>query len=238
MFRVIPAVDLKDGKCVQLQQGEASRVLVELDNPVTVALRWVKEGARVLHVVDLSGAFGGKLFHERIILDIKEKTGAELQVGGGIRSTDVAERLIEKGIDRVILGTLAFKDIGAVKSLAKKYPERVMIAVDSRGGRVVVNGWRVKTELSPVELAKLYEDCDVSVLYTNVDVEGLMRGINVRAVEEIVKSVDLPVYVAGGISSLDDVRAIREAGAAGVVVGSAIYTGRLNLKDALALESY
>ncbi len=238
MFRVIPAVDLKDGKCVQLQQGEASRVLVELDNPVTVALRWVKEGARVLHVVDLSGAFGGKLFHERIILDIKEKTGAELQVGGGIRSTDVAERLIEKGIDRVILGTLAFKDIGAVKSLAKKYPERVMIAVDSRGGRVVVNGWRVKTELSPVELAKLYKDCDVSVLYTNVDVEGLMRGINVRAVEEIVKSVDLPVYVAGGISSLDDVRAIREAGAAGVVVGSAIYTGRLNLKDALALESY
>ncbi len=235
-FKVIPAVDLKDGKCVQLQQGKADRVLVELEDPVEVAVRWVEEGAGALHVIDLSGAFGGKLFHEDVILEIKERTGVEMQVGGGIRDIDVAERLLNRGIDRVILGTLAFRDVKAVKALAREYPGRIMVAVDSKGGKVVVDGWRRETDLSPVELAKVYGDCEVSLLYTNVDVEGLMKGIKLEAIEEVVREVRLPVYVAGGVSSLEDVKAVKEAGAAGVVLGSALYTGKLRLKDALTLE--
>lgn len=231
MFEVIPAVDLKDGKCVQLQQGKASSVIVSIDDPVRIAESWVKKGAKVLHVIDLNGAFEGKLYHEDIILEIRERIDAKMQVGGGIRSVEIAEKLLEKGIDRVIVGTLAYEKPGEVISLAKKYPERVMVAIDSRKNRVVVKGWQKSTELSPVQFAKLYEGYDLSFLYTNVDVEGLMKGIDVSSVKEVVESVNLPVYVAGGISSVEDVEAVKNIGAKGVVIGSAIYTGKLDFEE-------
>jgi len=237
MFRVIPAVDLKDGKCVQLQQGKADRVLVELEDPVEVAVGWVEEGAKALHVIDLSGAFEGRLFHEDVIFRIKEETGVEMQVGGGIRSVEIAERLLDRGINRVILGTLAFRDVEGVKALARDYPGRVMVAIDSRGGKVVVEGWRKETNVSPAELARVYGDCEVSLLYTNVDVEGLMKGVKLGSIREVVET-GKPVYVAGGISSVEDVRAIKEIGAAGVVLGSAIYSGKLKLKDVLGFEEF
>ncbi len=234
MFRVIPAVDLKGGKVVRLVQGRREKVTVEIENPVEVARDWVRRGARVLHVVDLDGAFEGKLFHEDVVVEIARF--AEVQVGGGIRDLRIAERLINRGVDRVIFGTLAVKDVEAVKRFAREYPKVVMVAIDSKGDRVVVEGWVRRTELTPLELAKVYEDCEVSILYTNVDVEGLVSGIEIEKIANVVENVSLPVYVAGGVSCLEDVKAIKRCGAKGVVIGSALYTGKLKLEDVLKVE--
>ncbi|RLI85782.1 MAG: 1-(5-phosphoribosyl)-5-((5-phosphoribosylamino)methylideneamino)imidazole-4-carboxamide isomerase [Archaeoglobales archaeon] len=234
VFRVIPAVDIKDGKVVRLVQGRRDLVTVEIENPLEVARMWVERGARVLHIIDLNGAFEGRLFHEETILKISRL--AEVQVGGGIRDLSVAESLLNGGVDRVIIGTLAVKDVKSVKDFANLYPGRVMVAVDSRMGRVVVEGWIKKTELTPIELAKVYEDCEVSILYTNVDVEGLVSGVDIDRIAEVVESVSLPVYVAGGVSNVEDVRAVKRCGAAGVVIGSALYTGKLKLEDVLGEE--
>ncbi len=234
MFRVIPAVDLKGGKVVRLVQGKRDKVTIEIENPIEVARMWVKKGARVLHVIDLDGAFEGRLFHEDVIIEIAKFV--ETQVGGGIRSFEIAERLLDAGVERVIFGTLAVKNVEAVKRFAEEYPKRVMVAVDSKRGKVVVEGWVKKTELTPIEVAKLYEDCDVSLLYTNVDVEGLVSGVELEKIREVVEGTSLPVYVAGGISSLDDVRAIKKCGAVGVVIGSALYTGKVKLEELLREE--
>ena len=234
MFRVIPAVDIKDGKCVQLRQGKEDDVIFESDDPVKVAKAWVERGAKVLHVVDLSGSFKGKLTHEDTILKISEFS--EVQVGGGIRDTETARRLLDLGVERVIVGTMAIEKSDEVKKLAEEYPGRIVIAIDSRGGKVVVRGWRENTCLSPVEVARIYSDCDVSFLFTNVDVEGLMKGIDENAVRRVVETVSKPVVVSGGITSIEDVKKVKNAGAAGVVIGSALYTGKLRLEDVLPLE--
>ncbi len=234
MFRVIPAVDIKDGKCVQLRQGKEDDVIFESDDPVKVAKVWVERGAKVLHVVDLSGSFKGKLTHEDTILKISEFS--EVQVGGGIRDTETARRLLDLGVERVIVGTMAIEKSDEVKKLAEEYPGRIVIAIDSRGGKVVVRGWKENTRLSPVEVARIYSDYDVSFLFTNVDVEGLMRGIDENAVRRVVETVSKPVVVSGGITSIEDVKKVKNAGAAGVVIGSALYTGKLRLEDVLPLE--
>ncbi len=234
MFRIIPAVDIKDGKCVQLQQGDENRKIVEIDDVIGVAKRWVDLGAKMLHIIDLDGTFSGKLVHEDMIMKIAEF--ARIQVGGGIRDVRIAEKLLNRGVDKVILGTLAVKKPEDVKRLAKDYPGRVVIAIDSKSGFVVVKGWKESSNLKPVNLAKLYEDCDVEFLYTNVDVEGLMRGIDYDSVREVVKNVKKPVIVAGGIARINDIRMIKEAGANGVVIGSALYTGKLRFEEVIELE--
>jgi len=234
MFRIIPAVDIKDGKCVQLQQGDEKKKIVEIDDVIGIARKWVEIGAKWLHIIDLDGSFKGKLTHEDIVLEISRFT--KVQVGGGIRTPEIAENLLRKGIDKVIIGTLAVKDPESVRELAKRYPRRVIIAIDSRKGEVVVKGWKEGAGISPVDLAKLYEDCEVEFLYTNVDVEGLMGGINYDNVKTVVKKVRRPVIVAGGITTIDDVVKIKDTGAVGVVIGSALYTGKLKLEDLLKLE--
>jgi phosphoribosylformimino-5-aminoimidazole carboxamide ribotide isomerase len=236
MFSIIPAVDLRDGKCVQLQQGKEDAIIVAIENPVEVAETWIKKGAKVLHIIDLDGAFQGKLRHEDVILEIRRKMNCKLQVGGGIRSSKLVEHLLLKGVDRVIVGTMAVEGMDEVKKLAKAHPSRIVIAVDARGDRVVVRGWKKTTNFMPVELARKYEDCDVSLLYTNVDVEGLMSGIAIEKIDKLTSSTSLPVYVAGGITTKDDIKNIKKAGAAGVVIGSALYTGKLELEELLELE--
>ncbi|AIY91237.1 1-(5-phosphoribosyl)-5-[(5-phosphoribosylamino)methylideneamino]imidazole-4-carboxamide isomerase [Geoglobus acetivorans] len=234
MFRIIPAVDIKDGKCVQLRQGKEDDIIFESDDPVNVAEAWVERGAKILHVVDLSGSFKGRLVHEDLILKISEL--AEVQVGGGIRSIEVAKRLLDLGVERVIVGTMAIEMSDDVKSLADEYPERVMVAIDSRNGKVVVKGWKENTCLSPLEVMRMYSDFDVSFLFTNVDVEGLMKGIDENAIKLVVDAANRPVIVSGGITGIEDVKKVKNAGAAGVVIGSALYTGKLRLEDVLPLE--
>jgi len=236
MFRVIPAVDLKDGRVVRLVQGREDAVTVQLDNPVEVAEMWVKKGAKVLHVIDLDGAFKGRLKHEDIILEIRKRLNVEIQLGGGIRNIETAKRLLEFGIDRIILGTIAVKNVKDVKKLAEEYPKRIMVAVDAKKDKVVVEGWKKSTDLTPLDVAKMYEDCEVSLLYTNVDVEGLVSGIVLDKIKDIVEKTNLPVYVAGGITTREDVVKIKKTGAVGVIIGSALYLGKLRLEDILDLE--
>ncbi len=234
MFRVIPAVDLKDGKVVRLRQGREEDVTFQTENPVEVARQWVEMGAKVLHVIDLDGAFKGRLRHENIIREIAKMV--EVQVGGGIRSFDVAERLFNAGVDRVIFGTLAVERMDELRNFAAEWEGRVMIAIDARKDRVAVKGWKEVLELSPLDLARKYDDLKVSFLYTNIDVEGLVSGIEREKIHSIVKSLQNPVYVAGGITSLEDIRFAKKCGAAGVVIGSALYTKKLKFEDAIKVE--
>ncbi len=235
MFRVIPAVDLKGGKVVRLRQGREEEITFSLDDPVGVARGWIEKGARVLHVIDLDGAFGGRLKHEEIVSEIIS-LGVEVQVGGGIRDFEIAERMLKFGAARVIFGTLAVERVEEVRKFAEKWRRRIMIAVDVKGGKVVVKGWKESTKLDPLEFTKLFEDLEVSFLYTNVDVEGLVSGID-RDAMSLLKNIKRPVYVAGGISSLEDIAFIKSLGARGVILGSAIYTGKIKLEEALKLES-
>ena len=231
MFKIIPAVDLKNGKVVRLMQGMEDKVTFEKENPVEVAKDWVKRGAKALHVIDLDGAFKGRLVHEDLIFKIVDECKVEIEVGGGIRSFEIAKRLIDKGIDRVIIGTLAVTNIEETRRFAIENPGKVMVAIDSRNDFVTIDGWRKKTKFKPYEIAKFYEDLDVSILYTNVDVEGLVSGIVLEKIEEVINNVPLPVYVAGGISSKEDVYNIKKLGAAGVIIGSALYSGKLKFEE-------
>uniref|UniRef100_A0A7C3MBJ0 1-(5-phosphoribosyl)-5-[(5-phosphoribosylamino)methylideneamino] imidazole-4-carboxamide isomerase n=1 Tax=Archaeoglobus fulgidus TaxID=2234 RepID=A0A7C3MBJ0_ARCFL len=234
MFRVIPAVDLKDGKVVRLRQGKENEVTFEAENPVEIAKNWVMRGARVLHVIDLDGAFQGRMRHEDVIAEIA--SFAEVQVGGGIRDFSTAERLFELGVERVIFGTLAVEKVDELREFAESWERRVMIAIDSKKGRVAVKGWKETSSLNPIQLAKIYDDLKVSFLYTNIDVEGLVSGIEKERIAEVVKALRNPVYVAGGITSVEDIRFVKRAGAAGVIIGSALYTKKLKFEEALKVE--
>jgi len=237
LFRIIPAIDLKDGKVVRLRQGKEDEITVKLDNPIEIAEMWVAKGVKALHIIDLDGAFKGKLMHEDLIKEIRRRVDVEIQVGGGIRDIATAEGLLSFGIDRVILGTIAVSKVEEVKKLAKKYPGRVMIAVDAKKDKVVIKGWKVSTKYTPLEIAKIYEDCEVSLLYTNVDIEGLISGVVIEKIKRLVENTSLPVYVAGGIATKEDVIKIKEVGAIGVVIGSALYLNKLKLEDLLELEN-
>lgn len=221
------------GKVVRLVRGKREAVTFEASDPLRIAELWVEKGAKVLHVVDLDGSFEGRLRHEEVIRKIS-KLGVELQVGGGIRDFKTAERVL-KYADRVILGTLAVEGVEEVRRFAAEYPNAVMIALDSRGGRIAVRGWRELKSLTPKELAQLYADLEVSFLYTNIDVEGLVSGVDRRRLEEIAE-IKKPIVAAGGFSSVEDIRLAKRMGFAGVVVGSALYTGKLKFEEALKVE--
>ncbi len=235
MFKVIPAVDLKSGEVVRLKQGKEDDVTFRAKNPIDIARQWIKKGASVLHVIDLDGAFQGRLRHEEIIKEII-RLGVETQVGGGIRKIETAERLLKLGASRVILGTIAVERVEDVRNFAEKWPGRIMIAIDSKKGKVAIKGWRETVKVTPIELANLYDDLQVSFLYTNIDVEGLVSGIEKEKIAIVVKKLSNPVYVAGGISSIKEVRFVKKVGAAGVVIGSALYTGKLKFEDAVRIE--
>ncbi|WP_202318959.1 1-(5-phosphoribosyl)-5-[(5-phosphoribosylamino)methylideneamino]imidazole-4-carboxamide isomerase [Archaeoglobus neptunius] len=234
MFRVIPAVDLKDGKVVRLRQGREKEITFEAENPVEIAKHWVEMGAKVLHVIDLSGAFQGRLKHEDVIAEIA--SFVEVQAGGGIRDLEIAERLFDAGVDRVIFGTIAVEKPNEVREFAESWERRVMIAIDSKKGKVAVKGWKDTVELTPIELAEFYDDLRVSFLYTNIDVEGLVSGIEKQKIDEVVKKLKNPVYIAGGIASVDDIRFVKRCGGAGVIIGSALYTKKLKFEDAIKVE--
>jgi len=232
---VYPAVDILGGKCVQLVQGRRETATV-FGDPLGCARRWIRAGAEALHVINLDGAFGASGTNAGIIREILRETGVFMQLGGGIRSLEDARGWLGLGVDRVILGTLAVREPGAVTTLAGEAgPSRVMASVDARGGRVVVEGWR-EAGGDYLEWARRFEKLGAgSLLYTNVDVEGLQQGIRKEPVERLLAATGLPVVVAGGITGLADIGVLKGLGAAGVVLGSALYSGKIDLGKAIAV---
>jgi len=234
---VIPAVDIKDRKCVQLVQGDPGRKLVELENPLKVAERWVEEGAEMIHVVDLDRAIYQRDTNLDIVREIVSSLEVPVQVGGGIRTLEDALDLIDAGAYRVILGTSAVRDPGIVEELSKEVGrERVMVALDAREGKVVIRGWRERTRYSPVEIGKILEEKGAgSILFTDVDVEGLLRGVKIHTVKNLVEKLNIPVVASGGISSYQDILKLRDVGVEGVVIGSALYKNLLDLRKCIEI---
>lgn len=234
-FALFPAVDLRGGKCVQLVGGIPGTEIIVLDNPLNEAERWVSEGADHLHIIDLDGAIKGKRINASILSEIVRRLDLFIQVGGGIRTEEDVRSLLELGVDRVILGTAALENPDMVKELAKNYgSKRIMVALDVKGGKVTTEGWQKILNKRAVELGRLFQEKGAgSILFTNIDVEGQQKGIDVMPTRLLVEAVTIPVVAAGGVTSVDDVLALRDIGAAGAVAGTALYTGKLNMQDAL-----
>lgn len=234
-FEVVPAVDVQGGEVVQLVQGERGTEK-RYGDPVEAAERWVAGGARTLHLVDLDGAFEGERVNADAIAAIVERVDVDVQVGGGIRTASDAASLLDSGVDRVILGTAAVENPDVVAEISRDYPGSVTVSLDAKGDEVVVSGWTEGTGLDPAEAAARYEELGAgAILFTDVDVEGRLEGVRTDRVRRIVEAVTVPVIASGGVASLDDVRALREAGAAAVVVGTALYEGQFTLQDAMAV---
>jgi len=247
MFDVIPAIDLQGGRCVQLRQGKKEDVIFSTaESPVEIAKHWVMQGASRLHIVDLDGAFQEEKNNFEVIKRIAESNEvtdtAKIEVGGGIRTYEAAVKLLElaegAGIDRIIFGTAALRSPELIERVAREYSSnRVMVALDVRAGKVTIDGWREVTGMDAREVAKQAERLGAgSLLFTNIDVEGLMSGIEPRIIEEFVSSVSVPVVIAGGVSSVEDVLRIKEAGASGVVIGSALYKGKIDFNEVLKIS--
>ncbi len=232
-MEVYPAVDILDGRCVQLVQGRRETATAYGD-PLECAMHWIDEGARALHIINLDGAFGSSEKNAGIIRDLIRETGVAVQLGGGIRSIEDAAGWLETGVERVILGTLAIRNPDAISVIAEEYGSgSVMAGVDARRGQVVVDGWREPAG-DYLAWAVRFERLGAgSLLFTNVDVEGLCQGIETEPVIRLLGSTSLPVVVAGGISSPDDLAVLRRLGVAGAVLGSALYTGKIMLREAL-----
>ena len=231
-FEVVPAVDVQDGQVVQLVGGERGTGRTYGD-PVGAANDWEESGARTLHLVDLDGAFEGERANASAIGRVVASTAADVQVGGGIRTAADAIDLLEGGVDRVILGTAAVENPDIVSTVADRYPDGVLVSLDSRGGEVVVSGWTEGTGLDPAEAAARFVDAGAAgVLFTDVDVEGQMEGVRAEEVRRVVEAVDAPVIASGGVATIEDVRTVHDAGAAAVVVGTALYEGAFTLAEA------
>ena len=234
-FEVIPAVDMQDGQVVQLVGGERGTG-TEYGDPIEAADRWIEAGAKTLHLVDLDGAFDGERANAEAVETIVDAVDVDLQLGGGIRTTEDACSLLEMGLDRVILGTAAVERPEIVGEISERFPESVMVSLDSKGGEVVVSGWTEGTGLDPADAAARYEDEGAgAILFTDVDVEGQLSGIRRDPVERVVEAVDIPVVASGGVSTLDDVRTLEDVGASAVVVGTALYEGRFTLEEAMRI---
>lgn len=232
-FEVIPAVDIQDGQVVQLVGGKRGTGKTYGD-PVTAARQWLDAGAETLHLVDLDGAFEGSRANAGAIEAVVDAAADRMvQVGGGIRSVDAAIELLDLGVDRVILGTAAVEDPEIVERISARRPGTVVVSLDAKDGEVVIEGWTEGTGLDPATAATRYADLGAAaILFTNVDVEGQLAGVNTEPVAALSAAVDIPVIASGGVASIDDLRALRDAGAAAAVVGSALYEGAFTLGDA------
>lgn len=233
---IYPAVDVKDGRCVRLAQGEFNKVTVYSDSPVEMALKWEQLGAEYLHVVDLDGARTGLAQNIPVISEMAVKLGIPVQLGGGIRTIEMIENVLCKGIQRIILGTSAVKEPSLVKQAVKTFEGSVVIGIDAKEGMVAIEGWAKTSEFTAVGFAKKMEELGTkTIIYTDISRDGMLQGPNLKAMEEMVKAVDIEVIASGGVSNLEDIRRLKEVGVSGVIVGKALYTGDLDLKKAIEI---
>ncbi|AEE95485.1 1-(5-phosphoribosyl)-5-[(5-phosphoribosylamino)methylideneamino]imidazole-4-carboxamide isomerase [Mahella australiensis] len=235
---IYPAIDIKGGKCVRLVQGDAGRQTVYEDDPLAAALRWQSAGAQWLHVVDLDGAFVGASANMEAIKSIVLSVDIPVQLGGGMRSMDVISYMLDEvGVSRVVIGTAAIEQPSLVEQAVRRYDNRIAVGIDAKGGMVAVRGWVDITGVSACDLAGQMSAMGVkTIIYTDISKDGMLAGPNVKAIADMAKSFAGDVIASGGVSDLDDIKRLKEAGAAGVIIGKALYDGRINLEDALELE--
>jgi len=237
---LIPAIDLKDGQCVRLQQGDMSVSTTFGDNPAAMARRWLDAGARRLHLVDLNGAFAGRPVNELAIKAILREVGEEIpvQLGGGIRDLDTIERYLDAGISYIIIGTAAVKNPGFLKDACSAFGGHIIVGLDAKDGKVATDGWSKLTGHEVVDLARKFEDYGVEgVIYTDIGRDGMLTGINIEATVKLAQSLSIPVIASGGLSDIADIErlcAVEQEGVDGVICGRSIYTGALDFAAAQA----
>ena len=235
---IIPAIDLKDGHCVRLQQGEMKSATVFSQNPGAMAEHWLGQGARRLHLVDLNGAFVGKPVNEPAIRDIVDAIDGKIpiQLGGGIRDLETIERYLEDGISYIIIGTASVKTPGFLHEACDAFPGQIMVGLDAKDGKIAVDGWSKVTGHDVIDLAKKFEGYGVeAIIYTDISRDGMLNGINIEATVELARELTIPVIASGGVTNLEDVRALCEVeteGIMGVITGRAIYEGTLDFRKA------
>ena len=236
---LFPAIDLKDGLAVRLEQGDMARATIFNRDPADQAQAFERAGFDYLHIVDLNGAFAGKPVNGYAVERILESTTMRVQLGGGIRDMATVEGWLDKGVNRVIIGTAAVRDPQLVREAAAAYPGRVAVGLDARDGKVAVQGWAEASELTALEIAKRFEDAGVAaIIYTDISRDGMLKGINWDATIALADAISIPVIASGGLASIDDVKALLEPRAKnleGAIAGRALYDGRLNPAEALAL---
>ena len=236
---LFPAIDLKDGVAVRLEQGDRARAIVFHRDPAWQAHAFETQGFEYLHIVDLDGAFAGKPINQAAVERILETVACPVQLGGGMRDLATIEGWLEKGVNRVIIGTAAVRNPELVKQAARMHPGRVAVGLDARDGKVAVEGWAATSELSALELAQRFENAGVAaIVYTDVARDGMLRGLNLDATIALAEAISIPVIASGGLASLDDVRALMQPRAhklAGAIAGRALYDGRLDPTQALRL---
>lgn len=239
-MQIIPAIDLKDGRCVRLFQGEMDQETVYFENPVAAATHWVKEGASFLHIVDLNGAVEGRPVHTNEVAAICQQPGLTVELGGGLRSIEAVQTALDLGVARVVIGTAAYDNAVLLQSLCKQFPGKIVVGIDARHGKVAVKGWKETTAMEAVDLAQRCEqDGAARIIYTDISRDGTSSGVNLDATVKIARAVKIPIIASGGVATLDDIRnllPLESEGVEGVIVGRALYAGAFTFKAASSLS--
>jgi phosphoribosylformimino-5-aminoimidazole carboxamide ribotide isomerase len=237
---VIPAVDLKDGRCVRLSQGRMEQETVYSEHPVQMAQQWESKGAERIHVVDLNGAVAGKPFHQSLIKEMVRSIQIPIEVGGGIRDFDTLENYLSFGVRWVILGTAAFNNRPFIEEACHRFPERVILGIDAKGGKVAIQGWNEVVSLEAIDLAKQVEGMGLSaIIFTDIEKDGMSTGLNFESTQKLSRSTSIPVIASGGVSRIEDIGHLLELepdGVIGVIVGRALYTGSVDLEEAIRIS--
>jgi len=238
---IIPAIDLKDGRCVRLFQGDMDQETVYFEDPVAAAKHWVGEGATFLHIVDLNGAVEGRPVHTREVAAICGVAGLSVELGGGLRSVDAVQTALELGVSRVVIGTAAYDNAELLQTLCKKFPGKIVVGIDARQGKVAVKGWKETTAMEAVDLARRCEqDGAARIIYTDISRDGTRDGVNLEETLKIARAVSIPIIASGGVATLEDIRKLlplEKEGVEGVVVGKALYSGAFKFKDTVNLTA-
>jgi phosphoribosylformimino-5-aminoimidazole carboxamide ribotide isomerase len=236
---IIPAIDLKDGRCVRLFQGDMDQETVYFEDPVTAARRWLAEGANFLHIVDLNGAVEGRPVHTKEVAAICGIAGLSVELGGGLRSADAVQTALDLGVSRVVIGTAAYDNALLLQTLCKQFLGKIVVGIDARQGKVAVKGWKETTAMEAVELARRCEqDGATRIIYTDISRDGTSSGVNLDETLKIARSVNIPIIASGGVATLEDIRKLlplEKEGVEGVVVGKALYSGAFKFRDTVSL---